>query len=197
MLERPAVGARPVDRAEQLVEQVAVAVLDVDEVEAGVGGERRPPRRRRATSSSRSSSERTRCVGGDPSVEHRVVVGDQRLRRAGRAGPAPGMRELQPDDQAVVASVRGDVRIDELGAQRREVVDGRAVDDELAWVGAPVVAARRRLHHPRRAWLRSRRSGASDGAPGRWVVRRARRPTLPSAAPRTGCRRCGRRPSRR
>ena len=39
VLERPAVGAGPVDRAEQLVEEVAVAVLDVDEVEPGVGGE--------------------------------------------------------------------------------------------------------------------------------------------------------------
>ncbi len=41
VLERPAVGARPVDRAEQLVEEIAVTVLDVDEVEPGVGGERR------------------------------------------------------------------------------------------------------------------------------------------------------------
>ena len=34
MLERSAEGARPVDRPEQLVEQVAMAVLHVDEVEA-------------------------------------------------------------------------------------------------------------------------------------------------------------------
>ena len=34
-----AVAAGPVDRAEQLVQEVAVAVLDVDEVEPGLGGE--------------------------------------------------------------------------------------------------------------------------------------------------------------
>src|SRR6476620_381650 len=49
------------------------------------------------------------------------------------------MRELQPDEQAVVAPMSGDVRTDEFGAQTRDVVDGRVVEDELAWVGTPVV----------------------------------------------------------
>ena len=40
VLERPAEGARSIDRPEQLVEQVPVAVLHVDEVEARVRGER-------------------------------------------------------------------------------------------------------------------------------------------------------------
>ena len=40
--EVAAVAAGPVARAEQLVEEVAVAVLHVDEVEAGVGREHRP-----------------------------------------------------------------------------------------------------------------------------------------------------------
>ena len=68
-----------------------------------------------------------------------MVVRDQWLRRAGRPGPTPGVRELEADDQAVVAPDGRDVRADEIGAQRREVVDGRAVEDELARVGAPVV----------------------------------------------------------
>ena len=38
------------------------------------------------------------------------------------------------------SSVRVDVRVDQLGAQRGEVVDGRSVDHELVRVGPPVVA---------------------------------------------------------
>ena len=126
-----------------------------------------------------------------------MVVGDQWLRRAGRPGPTPGVRELEADDQTVVAADGRDVGADEIGTQRREVVDGRAVEDELARVGAPVAP-----HGDGFATPDELRSALAEPAPAaahevRGVVRRPRRPTLPWAAPRTGCPRCARRSSRR
>ena len=84
MLERPAVRAGPVDRAEQLVEQVAVAVLDVDEVEACVRREDSCRDVRLDELVEVVVGEHDRCLGRDPSVEHRMVVSDQWLRRSGR-----------------------------------------------------------------------------------------------------------------
>ena len=198
MLERPAEGARPIDRPEQFVEQVPVAVLHVDEVEARVGREHRRidvgarrARRGRRPRARRSPSAATRRSSTG------MVVRDQRLRRAGRPGPTPGMRELEADDQTVVApdaprrAHRRDRRATPRG-RRRSRGRGRA---GAGWRARR--AARRPLRHPRRASLRSRRSGASGGARGPRVVRRPRRPTLPWAAPRTGCPRCARRSSRR
>ena len=82
MFERPAVGAGPVDRTEQLVEQVAVAVLDVNEVEACVLGEDSCLDVRPDQPIEVVVREHDGCVGCDPSVEHRMVVGDQWLRRS-------------------------------------------------------------------------------------------------------------------
>ena len=84
MLERPAVRARPVDGAEQLVEQVAVTVLDVDEVEARVGGERGGVDVGRDERVEVVVGEERRRLGADALVEHGMVVGDPRLRSAGR-----------------------------------------------------------------------------------------------------------------
>ena len=85
MLERPAVCPRAVDRAEELVEEVAVAMLDVDEVEPGVGGE--------GGGVDVGGDERVEVVvgqdrggiGADALIEHRMVVGDAGLRRTGRS----------------------------------------------------------------------------------------------------------------
>ena len=82
MFERPAVWPWAIDRAQQLVEQIAVAVLDVDEVEACVRGERGRigvGLHERIEVVIRQFHGR---VGRDALVQHGVVVRDTWLRRA-------------------------------------------------------------------------------------------------------------------
>src|SRR5690606_40848142 len=87
VLERAAVGAWTRAGAQQLVSEIAVAVLDVDEREAGARGERRR--------ADEVVDERVEAGVGDhgrvaghpnPPVEQRMTVGDDR-RGAARAGP--------------------------------------------------------------------------------------------------------------
>ena len=82
----PPKRARSIDRAEQLVEQVPVAVLHVDEVEARVGREHGRVDVGLDELVELVVREHDGRLGRHPPVEHGMVVGDQWLRRAGRAG---------------------------------------------------------------------------------------------------------------
>ena len=197
--KRSAVAPGSVDCAEQLVEQVAVAVLHVDEVEAGVGGQHRGGH-------VRACDQRVELVVGE---DDRVV--DRRPRRrapgGGRRSAAATCRSARdhrpewvscrPTTRPSALPCAADVRVDQLGAQRRRAsptVAGRARAGG-GWRARR--AARRPPRRPTRAWRRSRRSAATAGARGRWADRRPRRPSPPWAARRTGCRPCASRPSRR
>ena len=79
MFERAAVRAGTLDRAQQFVEEVAVAVLHVDEVEASVGGKCSGVRigvDQLVEVVVREDDRGLRC---DAFVEYRVVVRDPRL----------------------------------------------------------------------------------------------------------------------
>ncbi len=85
MFERAAVRAGSIDGPEQLVQEVAVAVLHVDEVEARVG--------RECSGIHVGVDQRVEVIIGQDDdrfrchalVEHRVVVRDLWLRRSSRA----------------------------------------------------------------------------------------------------------------
>ena len=87
MLEVAAVPAASVDRAEQLVQQVAVAVLHVDEVEAGVGGERGGVGEPLDEGVELVVGEHARSPPRARAVEDGVVVRDARLRARRRGVP--------------------------------------------------------------------------------------------------------------
>ena len=200
VLERPAVRAGPVDRAEQLVQQVAVAVLHVDEVEARRRRRARPRRRKSSTSASRSSSESTtRRVGRRRAG--RARDGGTRCaaatRRSGR-DQRPECVSCRPTTRPSSLPVRGDVRVDQLGAQRGEVVDGRR--------GRSRAGAGWRARRARTATASPPQTSLAPLSPKRRHRRRTRSvgcavgvavPALHRAAPRTGCRPCACRPSRR
>src|SRR5436190_4078262 len=139
VFEAAAVRSRSVDRAEELVQQVAVAVLHVDEVVSGAGREHGGAAERLDQLVKILVRQHDGGVGPDAAVEDRMVVREARLRRAGRARPASGVCELQPDDEPFGVAVCIRVRFDEFGAQGREVVDGRRVDHELTRIRASVV----------------------------------------------------------
>ena len=145
-----------------------MAVLDVDEVEAGVARRARRRRRSRRRASSSSSSVRTWIGRVARAVEQRVVVGDP--RRAVSARPAAGVGELQPDD---LVRRRSRPRSSASCVDRRD----RSMH-ELVRVGA-AVGPRPRPPRPTPARRRSRRTAASAGARGRWAGRR-RSPSQPS-----------------
>ena len=93
--EVAAVATRAVDRGQQLVQQVAVAVLDVHEVEPGPPGQHRGPHVVVDQGVELGVGQHGRVAAGPapspPGVEQRVAVGDARAaarRRAGSSGPS-------------------------------------------------------------------------------------------------------------
>ena len=190
VVERAAVAAGAVAGGEQLVEQVAVAVLDVHEVEAGVGGEPGGVDVALDEPVQLLVVQDRRGACADAPVQHRVALDRARRRLPRRATPAARVGELQTDHQVVGAAVGLAVGVDEVGPQRAEVVDGVRADDELVGVGAGL-GATATASPPQISLAPLRRSAASGGAPGRWGPRRGCRPSPPWAAPRSGCRRRG------
>ena len=107
VLEGPTVAARAVAGAQQLVAEIAVAVLDVDEVEAGSAGQ---PRRLDEVVDQAVElviGDHPDPVGEAP-VENRVVARRKGLGAAPFVGaPVPsGVGELQPYQQ-IIASPPG------------------------------------------------------------------------------------------
>ena len=130
----------PVVAAEEFVEQVTVAVLDVDEVETRLlceHGGRDVPLGQLVEF---IVAEHRLRVDADSRVEHRVGVGGPRQRRATGTRPATRVGELQ------AAHLRGIEQLAELG----DLVDSSLVEDQLIRVGTTVGAHRRGLspHEP-------------------------------------------------
>ncbi len=148
MFERSAVRTVAIDGAEQLVQQVAVAVLDVDEVEARFGSQHGGVGVRRDELVEVAVRQHDGRVDGDTLIEHGVVECELRLRRAGRTRPAAGMRQLQTDDEIIGIAVHADVRVHQIGTQRSQVADRRGMEHELPGVGAAVGSHRDRFATP-------------------------------------------------
>ena len=89
---------------EQFVQQVAVAMLDVDEVEArALGDDRGRDEVADEIVELRVGEDLDRA---DTPVEERMRVGALRLRGALGPRPAPRMRELQPDEAIGIVAER-------------------------------------------------------------------------------------------
>ena len=131
--------------------EVAVAVLDVHEVESGL-------RRQRAGRDEALHQRLDLLIGrqrmvrrnAEAAVEHRMARRDPRLGApAGRRPAEPsGVRELQADQQIVAGAVALPVLVDQRAAQRRQAVDSVFAHAELVGVGAPGVLDRHRLASP-------------------------------------------------
>ena len=196
MLEGAAVVAGAVDGAEQLVEEVAVAVLDVDEVEPGVAGAHGGVHEVDGQAVELAVGEAAGDVGRDAPVELGMAAGDQRPGGAVGSGPASGVGELEADDEVVVAP-GGAVRVLQAEAEVAQQPDRAVVDDELVGVGPPVVADGHRLAAPDELGpaLAEALPPAADEV-GRPAVGGAV-PALHRAARRSGCRPSGCRSTRR
>ena len=130
-----AVGAGAIGGRQQLVEEVAVAVLHVDEVEPGLLGQHR---RRHVLLDQLVElviGEHGAGPGADATVEDRVLVRGARHRHVDRAAVAARVGQLHAGDLARV----------QRGPEGGEVVDGALVDDQLVRVGPAVGADRRGL----------------------------------------------------
>ncbi len=99
-----AVPPRAVVTAEKFVQEVAVAVLDVDEVEPGLVGEDRGVDVARGEFVELVVGEQLGVAGADAFVEKGVAVRDTRRGHAVGSGPATGVGELQSAD---LVRVRG------------------------------------------------------------------------------------------
>ena len=170
-------GRRGVRAAQQLVAEVAVAVLDVDEVEAGALRQHRGLHEaRRQVVEVVVGQQRHRAVGADAAVEHRVRVRRERLRLLVRVGARVAARvgQLQADDQVVGAEPGAAVTREQVLAQLHEVGLRRRTEAQLVRVGAAVVAHGDRLAAPDQ--LRAALAEALPAAPrqvGRAAVGRA------------------------
>ncbi|OQA40206.1 MAG: hypothetical protein BWY52_02927 [Chloroflexi bacterium ADurb.Bin325] len=147
VLEAAAVAPRPVDRAEKLVAQVAVAVLDIDEREPRALGQRRGAAEVLDQPGDVVVAEQ-RVVGRDAelAVEQRVMVEDGGLELlAVGPGEAARMGELEADEQVVGPAVRGQVLCDQRLAQPSQRGQVGFVDEQLVRVCAAIVAHGHRL----------------------------------------------------
>ena len=197
VLEAAAVAARPVVAAEELVAEVAVAVLHVHELEPGPLREHGGPHVVVGQAVEVLVGQDPHAAGEAP-VEDRVGEGDERLRPVpgARARVAAGVGDLQAHHE-VVRGALAEARLvgrDEVVAQARQRLPGRGVDHELAGVGAAVVAHGGRLAAPDELGAGEAEVPASGGASARWGGRPPCRPSPPSAGCRSGCPRAGRRP---
>ena len=177
VLEAAAVAARPVVGREQLVAQVAVAVLHVHELEAGPLREDGGPHVVVGQAVEVLVGQDPHAAGEAP-VQDRVGEGDERLRPVPgvRARVAARVRDLQAHHE-VVRGALSEARLvsgDEVVAQARQGLPGRGADHELAGVRPAVVAHGGRLAAPDQ--LRAREAEvppAAAGQLGRVAVGRA------------------------
>ena len=145
----------PADRGrEQFVQQVAVAVLHVDEVEPGVGRQHRGVDEALRQRVELVVVEQADVVGPDAGVQHGWRVDDPRRRRTERPAPAARVRELQADDEVIGAAVgvRGARRPGWPAARRTARRCGARARVGAGWRGRP--GRPPPLRHPRSAWRR-------------------------------------------
>ncbi len=84
----------------------------------------------------------------DRVVEQRVVIGDDRLRRAFGPRNRPEWVSCSPTSRSTARSEAADVLFDQCGAQACQLVDRRRVDDELVRVRSSVSSYRDGLATP-------------------------------------------------
>ena len=177
VLEAAAVAAGPVVRREELVAQVAVAVLHVHELEAGALGQHRGPHVVLGQPVEVLVGQDP-DAGGEAPVEDGVGEGHERLRTVPGVGPAvaAGVGELQAHHEVVRGALPEALLVGghEVVAQAGERLPGRGVDHELAGVGAAVVAHGRGLAAPDQLGAgEAEVPPAAAGQLGRVAVRRA------------------------
>lgn len=154
-------------RAEELVEQVAVAVFDVDEVRAGVAGDAGGPDEVGGQGFEFGVAEHL-VVAGDPEpfVEEGMAEGDARFETSliGRSAESAGVGELKSDDQ-----VRGGAMAGFMGGHQflAQPGQGRGVggdDDQLVGIGPALRTDRHRLtaEHELRAALAEPAPASAD-----------------------------------
>ncbi len=141
-VEVAAVATGSLVRREELVQEVAMAVLHVDEVEARLGRDARGRRVGPDQVVEPRVRDDVRVGRADGAVEQRMAVRDLWCRWAGGARPAARMGELQPDEWLGPVVGRGRVTGEQLGAQRGEVADRVRPDGQLVRV-RPAVRAHR------------------------------------------------------
>ena len=193
----PPYGPGPIPGAQQLVSEVAVTVLDVDEVEAGGarhdGGADEVADQGVELGVGEGADRR---AGREAAIEDRVRVGRDRLPASARVRPRVAARvgELQADRPGRRCA-RWCGRAPRRGgsAARRDRLPraGRAPAGS-GWRGRR--AAPRRPRRPRSTRRRCGRSCPSAGASDPTGARPACRPSPPSAGCRSGCAAPGRRP---
>ena len=129
--------ARPFEGAQQLVAEVAVARLDVDEVEPRLLGELGRPYVVADERPQLVVGEQ-RCVrsGSDGLVEQRVATHRDRARPPVGLRVPPRMGQLDADHEIVGAAVRFDVGVHLFATDCRQRLDGVRGDEQL-FGGAP------------------------------------------------------------
>ncbi len=128
---RPAPAPAALPRAEEFVEQVAVAVFHVDEVEASRLRERGRPGERLDQRIDLVIREHRSVVGdADTAIEQRMPLRDARAPAA-RLGdrPAAAVRELETDDGRRVAGAAG--LVEQRRPQARQRRRGPLVENQL------------------------------------------------------------------
>ena len=143
VLEAAAIASFARVRAQKFVAEIAVAVFDVHEIEAEAPGHARRAMEvldDRARSRRRSAADNRRQIPAP--VQNRMVIENSRLRAVVRVGTAvaAGVRELQPDQQAVVGA--GGQRCSSIKTSSQMWPSLRSVcgrDHELIGIGAPFV----------------------------------------------------------
>ena len=128
-----------------------MAVLDVDEAEASLTGHRSGVNETLDNRLDLLVAEH-RVVGRQPesAIEERVAVEDAGLAAPVRVGPGETsrVRQLKPHEQAVVRPEGPSVRISQGLPQFSKRGEVGPVDQQLVWVGAPLVLDRHGLTTP-------------------------------------------------
>ena len=182
-----AVLTRAIHRGEQLVQQVTVAVLDVDEVEPGVCREHRRVGEPLDQVVEFAVREHLRRSGTDAGVENRVLVGRARLGRAVEGVPSARSGSAGAPRRPVC---RGPLRtVPERRCRSAPQGPRRCVRRCRAGAGWPAHPdAQRRPRLPTAVPHRTLRSVPSGDGPSRSDVRHRRRPTPPWGGSRSGWR---------
>ena len=129
--------------------QVAVAVLDVHELEAGAGRELgRVHELQRQSLDLRVGQHGMVSRNAKPAIEHGMVIDDDGLGPAPGPGEAAGVRQLQADEQIVAAPELRLVRLHQGLPQLGQAAQVPFVDQELVGVRAAVGPHRHRLAAP-------------------------------------------------
>ena len=147
--ELAAVGARARVRGQQLVQQVAVAALDVDEVETGALRHRGGLHHAFADALQFGVAEQGRGrVESIPLREQRMLLGQARPQLAVGSGEAAAVRQLQADHHRLGIAADLGAAVPHLGQQGDQVAFAVLVQAQLVGVGATAGRHRERLAAP-------------------------------------------------